>query len=345
MTDYEIRPVLLRLELKDEMMSDDEKVMLKRYGGSSTGDSIIRDVMLPGNMPLHNLHYAIQKLFGFQNSHLRSFHLPETIEEEFCGENVLFADWKKWVGVIFQPFSEGEEDIFWDDDYQDGSFVRWLRKKYTGPYVYGGYYEDYDAAQDDISAFIEAVPEIKLRESFDDYLKRSRQGEKGKPKTLGKKPILSSTLAELNNAIAIEQGFNNLLERLTIDDFFYEKSDLVKQIPQLKNLDYIRYVYDFGDYWEIKVSQITDHDTLIAEHLVTAVELSRAAEEVYEKLRPICLSAQGLNVVDDAGGLSGFARCLKEVYEPESKEEQRSTKGWLKTMGWSDKTLIPSKIL
>lgn len=44
--------------------------MMKRYGESLTGNSITRDILIPADMPLHNLHYAIQKLFGFQNSHL-----------------------------------------------------------------------------------------------------------------------------------------------------------------------------------------------------------------------------------------------------------------------------------
>ena len=56
------KPVHLHLELKDDYLNDAEKAILHRYGESSTGDSISRDILIPSDMPLHNLHYAIQKL-------------------------------------------------------------------------------------------------------------------------------------------------------------------------------------------------------------------------------------------------------------------------------------------
>lgn len=65
----EITPMRLHLELKDDYLSDYQKRMLRRYGESISGDSITRDILIPSDMPLHNLHYAIQKLFGWQNSH------------------------------------------------------------------------------------------------------------------------------------------------------------------------------------------------------------------------------------------------------------------------------------
>ncbi len=75
-TKGKITPVRLHLELRSDYLSDYHKRMLRRYGESSTGESITRDILIPSDMPLHNLHYAMQKLFGWQNSHLRSFYLP-----------------------------------------------------------------------------------------------------------------------------------------------------------------------------------------------------------------------------------------------------------------------------
>lgn len=118
--DETIMPVRLRLELVEEYLSDDEKRMLKRYGESSTGKSLSRDVLIPSDMTLHALHYMIQKLFGWQNSHLRRFVLPEKVYHELTGGTV--KGWSDLVGVLFQPPSEAEEDLFWDDDYRSGSF-------------------------------------------------------------------------------------------------------------------------------------------------------------------------------------------------------------------------------
>ena len=114
-----ITPVRLHLELKDDYLSDYQKRMLKRYGESASGDSITRDILIPSDMPLHNLHYAIQKLFGWQNSHLRSFYLPERVYSELTDDTV--RGWSDLVGILFQP-PEAEKDVFWDDDYESGSF-------------------------------------------------------------------------------------------------------------------------------------------------------------------------------------------------------------------------------
>jgi hypothetical protein len=84
----EITSVHLHLELKGEYLTEYQKRMLKRYGESSTGESICRDILIPSDMPLHNLHYTIQKLYGWQNSHLRSFHLPEEVYQKLTGGTV-----------------------------------------------------------------------------------------------------------------------------------------------------------------------------------------------------------------------------------------------------------------
>jgi len=58
----EITPVRLHFELKNDYLSDYQKRMLKRYDESISGYSITRDILIPSDMPLYNLHYAIQKL-------------------------------------------------------------------------------------------------------------------------------------------------------------------------------------------------------------------------------------------------------------------------------------------
>ena len=98
-----ITPVRLHLELKGDYLSDYQKRMLRRYGESTSGESITRDILIPSDMPLHNLHYAIQRLFGWQNSHLRSFYLPDDIYNKLTGGTV--KGWSDLLGVIY----EGED--------------------------------------------------------------------------------------------------------------------------------------------------------------------------------------------------------------------------------------------
>lgn len=106
--------------------------VLRAYGGVS-GKTISRDIAVPGSLSLYALHYVIQRLFGWQNSHLHHFSLPaERFEAVTCGKA---GKWSDLVGVLFQSPDLSDEDRFWNDDYLDGSFKVWLRKKYCGPYV------------------------------------------------------------------------------------------------------------------------------------------------------------------------------------------------------------------
>lgn len=132
-----MRVIRLHLELYDEYadgkLDDEDLEVLKRYGKLEHGDTISRDVIVPDDMPLYALHYVIQRAFGWQNSHLRNFELPDDRFQAMTGGNV--AMWSRMVGVLFRSPLMDEEDEFWADDYNGGSFKNWLRKKYTGPYL------------------------------------------------------------------------------------------------------------------------------------------------------------------------------------------------------------------
>ena len=60
----------LHLELMYEL-EEAQREVLRKYG--KVRERISRDILVPAEMPLHNLHYAIQKAFGWQNSHLHHF--------------------------------------------------------------------------------------------------------------------------------------------------------------------------------------------------------------------------------------------------------------------------------
>src|SRR5699024_5689102 len=165
-----ITPIRLRLELINKHLSAYEKRMLIRYGESVDGESIVRDILIPSDMPLHNLHYTIQRLFGWKNSHLRQFTLPESIYDQLTNGTV--KEWSNLVGVLFQPPSQAETDAFWDDNYTGGSLRVWLRRKYTGPYIYGGRMEHPEIAKKDVQDLLNHFKKIDVQESFQDYMKR-----------------------------------------------------------------------------------------------------------------------------------------------------------------------------
>ncbi len=347
MTAKNIKPIRLRLELKSNYLSHFDQVMLKRYGESTTGNSIIRDIIIPSDMPLHNLHYAIQKVFGWQNSHLRRFILHEDLYQALTRGTV--KGWTDLVGVLFQPPSEGESDLFWDDNYDpysNRSILTWLKGKIKGPYNYGGHYEHFENAKEDIEDIVNNPHEFEIRESFSSYYKRKQVDETAEVRVLGRKRFIDMTLEELNQSVAIENGTENLLERLLVDDVIaYTNQELNKDeiFPVTNELIYN---YDFGDNWEVTITKHDNYDDLLEKHLVFLEEISEIEQLVLKNYKPYCIHRDGISVMDDVGGLSGYANFLGDKYEQTNLDHDlRDINAWATSMGWRPTKTVPKELL
>jgi len=339
-----LKAVHLHLELKNNHFDDKEKAILLKYGESSTGDSISRNILIPSDMPLHNLHYAIQRLFGWQNSHLRRFILPKEIYNTLTGGNV--KGWTDLVGILFQSPGECEYDVFWDDDYQSGSIKTWLKKKYTGPYCFNGITEDYKWAQNDIKKLIERFPMLEVREPFSDSMKRSKGKGIIKPRIIKKAPLIELTLDEMNNSIIVEGGTDSLLERLEVAAVLaFKDEDICINSDIFPVTHKLIYKYDFGDDWTITITKEKDCNELLQKSHISKAELLDAEETVLTKHKPVCIHKEGVFVLDDVGGLNGFINFLKEIYEGEDKEERSNTKVWAQSLGWSKRKISNKLIL
>ena len=206
----------LHLELLCNL-NEHEKEILRRFG--KVKQTIYRDIVVSPSITLHALHYAIQRAFGWQNSHLHHFSLDPSYEcktvTELTGDT--FANWGKLCGRYFRfpvDVNDDEEmdDIYWDEDYDEGmSHKVWLRKKYTGPYYYGGISEHYLAAHTKYEYMITTNPIVRVSPSFQEYL-----ANKGKQNLDRTKPIGTLTIEEANRFF--ESGICELLERLRLDE-------------------------------------------------------------------------------------------------------------------------------
>ena len=337
-----ITPVRLRLELRDDYLSDYQKRMLRRYGESTRGESITRDILVPSDMPLHNLHYVIQRLFGWQNSHLRSFYLPEELYNKLTGGTV--KGWSDLVGVLFQPPSEAEEDMFWDDDYEKGSINVWLRKKYTGPYIYEGTMEHPEIAKRDIQELLEHFKMLEVRESFGDYMKRKEQDKNAEIRITKKAPLINLTLEEMNSSLMLDGGTESLLERLEVNKVIAAQSEDITSEELFPVTKELIYNYDFGDNWIVGITKYNDCEDLLKHNIIDEYELEEAEYTVLDRHKPVCINKEGISVLDDVGGLSGFADFLGTIYEGEDKEEAFSARAWAKSLGWSA-TKVSNKMM
>lgn len=324
MTSYtyeEVCTVHLHLELAHECPSNAEIAVLKAFGKVEE-DRISRDVLVPSSMTLHALHYVIQQVFGWQNSHLHHFSLPEEVYE-MCTKN-SFYQWGELCGVYFRMPSDDYEDLYWDDDY-DGSvsFRSWLRRKYRGPYVYEGCSELCSDCQRELAKFYKRWPQIEIRVPFD-FLLENPDG------TIIEKVIApqDATIDEMERSLGFGYGLRELLERLTLGEILILdgsacpkelRSDSWDAVPIT---DTLHYLYDYGDGWEVKISVVAN-SPYAAKH-----------PEVAEKECPICIAQDGLGVMDDVGGIHGYCELLISLHG-DNLDTRAEMKEWARMQGWT----------
>ena len=280
-------PIRLHLSLTNENLSEDDQAVLRRFGRSSTGYSIERDILIPHDITLHSLHYAIQRLYGWQNSHLHCYKLPEDVYRRLTGGTV--KGWGSLIGVLFQTVypHDAWEERYGDDDYESGSFKSWLKKKYTGPYRYLGEYELYDRAVQEFKDFLNFRPTIDVHEPF--------SFERKERKIIKTAPIIELTLAELNASLVIDDGTEDLLERLPVSSIlvpdgmktasanelnrnkikrYYNGYGEVEE-PEVKPItNKLLYHYDYGDGWIVEITRLESCDDLLRKNILTYLYLN-----------------------------------------------------------------------
>lgn len=390
---------------------------LKKYGEVKYGETISRDIIVPGRMQLWALNYAIQKCFGWQNSHLHCFELPEDQFRKIC--DVDCGKFLELLGVALRSPWMGEEEEFWADDYEDGSFKTWLRKKYTGPYESMCHGEGIWQCKQDAKEIRKRYKYVSLKHtvgesgykhySWPEPITKKKYDEMKKRGPIEKKVVDGFRNGEIEihevftwdempfealNWIS-ERGVNQVLERLSvsevfairdkgIDDAFFEgdrvpetfaevmDEDVIDDVERYQNVDYpdaqpymgsltdeLFYSYDFGDGWKVRITASFGAADLIESGRVTQDELDAAVIQMYETWRPVCIAQDGMNVLDDVGGVHGYVQFLRGISEKKSKEDEYSdwsdeyglyankkeSLAWAKSLGWSKRKISNKNVL
>jgi len=360
--------IRLHLKLHEDYLDEKEQQILKKYGRSSTGTSIERDILVPHDITLHSLHYVIQRLYGWQNSHLHSYKLPEEVHKELTNNTV--RGWGSLIGVLFQTVYPDDvwHERYGDDDYESGSAKTWLRKKYTGPYEYLGYYEQYDVAVREFEDFTRYYTNMAVYEPFS----FSAEQKNREDRIIKYAPVIDLTLEELNASIIMDSGTDELLERLVLSSVLapvgmktvgadklnqrmisrnYREYGVVKEPEVNPVTDKIIYDYDYGDGWSIEITRVNNCDDLVSKGLITDEELAEARNTVIEKYKPVCIHQDGMFLLDDVGGMGGFIHMLEILNSPDDPDEtdETETKGytrrWAQGMGWSTRKIANKQML
>ena len=211
-----------------------------------TRGGITRDLIVPSEMSLHELNYAILESFGFQNNHLHRFALPKGLFSSVTEETV--HGWQKWCGALFRFPQDSFEEIYWDDDYkEDKSPKAWKRSKYLAGR------KNYGTGE----TFIE-----NRRRAEDDWREEERRvGQNGREK-LFEDPAY---FAEYWRGMLDVGDVHDLLERLTLRELFFCRDDGE---------------WDFEAWKEAMERRVADR-----EHIVREISASAAWKELLEGMR------------------------------------------------------------
>ena len=332
---FHVRPDIAVLHI--ELMTDGEEETLKRYGGVKYGKSVSRDILVHEDMPLHNLHYLIQQIFGFQNYHLHNFQMTEEQLQKLTDGKA--ENWLHLMGTIFKnPFRDEDSD-FWDDDYEGGSPKKYMRSKYTGPYFRQSYDETFQRCREDADSIAEHILESieELRRSFEldpcDLLERLPIGE-----------ILD--IYDESEYESFDEYMEEELDciRDVIDKEYDETNSQPFVYPVAKKLIY---TYDYGDNWRFSITPVSDVQELVNAGRLKLSELRENIKRLCEIQRPVLLAADGYNLVEDAGGVSGYCAFLKGINGEDcggyAYEDPKESRTWAESLGWKDK--VPTKAI
>lgn len=376
---YGKRPVALRLHVELNMDGcDDQDLKVLRMHGN-VKDTISRDIIVPADITLHALHYAIQKLFGWQNSHLHHYEFPEEVFNELTQSS--FARWCSLAGIYFRFPDEDLDDLFWDDDYEPNMSVKsWFKSKYRGPYSYGGLGDYYFENQRKVKELKSNLPAFAVRPSFQEFME---SGRKNATKVTRLVSIEDATIEEFRNSVDLGGDLTHLLERLTLMEYlylpgnnyflddiddkirFYEdglESNIEKWDSILADIDnqfdefclyaalstvrmqaksnQINYFYNYGDGWEVSIKL---SDAYYADCLDGPD--GETISSVVSNHTPICVEADGLPVLDDVGGVHGYVDFLVTTHHSADESEREDAREWARSLGWTGRVSKPQYIL
>lgn len=298
---------LLHIEL-DAVIS---KAHRKRCG-IRYGKTISRDILVPLDLPLHNLHYMINQAFGFTNSHLHRFELSK--EDYQWVTDGKSENWKKLIGLVFKNPQRSEELDFWDDDYDGGSPKKWMRSKYTGPEYRKHFQESYRYIR-------EHVHDLK---DPDCYIGSQYEVNE----TLGIENILYLRTYKRGS---VEEWYEELDKNMN-DAEYYVDQDMRSQPVVPGFAGKLVYFYDYGDGWQFNITAKKSVEDLIHDGRVTEKQVKEAIKKVSTLARPYMLAYDGYPLVDDCGGTWGYLQLLKDIEAGNPEQID-----WADWMGWKKK--------
>lgn len=108
-------------------------------------------------------------------------------------------------------------------------------------------------------------------------------------------------------------------------------------IPFAQN---ILYSYDYGDGWCVRITCTKIYEPKISESSNTENRILSVATT----RKPVCISADGICLLDNVGGIHGFIDMLQTLHGKDV-EEATDVREWAKEQGWTGRAVKPSSLI
>lgn len=108
-------------------------------------------------------------------------------------------------------------------------------------------------------------------------------------------------------------------------------------IPFAQN---ILYSYDYGDGWCVRITCTKIYEPKISESSNTENRILSVATT----RKPVCISADGICLLDNVGGIHGFIDMLQTLHGKDA-DEAEAAREWAKEQGWTGRVVKPLSML
>jgi len=145
--------------------------------------------------------------------------------------------------------------------------------------------------------------------------------------------------------------------KFDILDLGFECSEIINEwCPDIVSLtDELIYTYDYGDDWTVRITcedayvlqldEKSDGYNIVDKNLEpVSGQIREALEKILSDMGPICIAAEGVNVMDDVGGIYGYADFLEELNNC-PKDQAREMRAWAREMGWTGRVVKPQNMV
>ncbi|NBK26656.1 MAG: hypothetical protein EOM68_32190, partial [Spirochaetia bacterium] len=330
----------------------------------------------------HQAHYLINMAFGWTNSHLHNFQLPQPLFQTLTKGKLL--EIAPVFGYYLQFPSSTFNDAFWDDDYDETKSPKtWMCSKYLKQYTYGGYSEYWIENQAEILDLAHQLPilnvdSLRLNEEeasrkvkFEDATLQDLTDaiifDGGMPDTLKESLRLNKILSKHPEEIESAKAVALATDKSSIPLYQHYRDIVVRELKREKDSRDMAAYFHAARHMESLQKKTEPNPIMpITSELLYCydygdgweVDISlvrefgkdnqevddETAAKVIACRKPVCIAKDGLNVLDDCGNVHGYIDMLRLIHEGERIEAKRM-KEWARGQGWTGRDASPKLMI